>query len=89
MAPDNHTDLIVDESVTDTPPTTPALPVGAGFTAQLRTDEDGAETAEIIMALVIFTIGMMAAWAYLRDVLRERVTAVADCISDAAEESSC
>lgn len=55
---------------------------------KFRADETGAETAEIILALVLLVIGMMVAWAVLRDTLRTKVEDTATCIEEAGGDTT-
>lgn len=58
----------------------------------LRKDERGAESSEVILVLVLLVIGLLAAWAYLKDAIFNKATDTADCIegaNDAATQDSC
>lgn len=56
---------------------------------RLRDDERGAETSEIILALVVLVIGAIGAWHYLKERLISKTKQTADCIDNAATASSC
>ena len=49
----------------------------------LRTDERGAESSEVILVLVLLVIGLLAAWAYLKDKIFNKAVDTADCIENA------
>ena len=49
----------------------------------LRKDERGAESSEVILVLVLLVIGLLGAWAYLKDKIFNKATDTADCIENA------
>lgn len=49
----------------------------------LRNDERGAESSEVILVLVLLVIGLLAAWAYLKDKIFSKAVDTADCIEGA------
>ena len=49
----------------------------------LRSDERGAESSEVILVLVLLVIGLMAAWAFLRNKLSSSATRTGNCIGGA------
>jgi Flp pilus assembly pilin Flp len=55
----------------------------------LRRDERGAESSEVILVLVLLVIGLLAAWAFLRDKIKERTSATGNCIEGAATTTNC
>ena len=59
------------------------------FSLKALRDETGAESAEIILVLVLLVIGLMAAWAVLRDKLTGRIEDTADCIENANTQGTC
>lgn len=59
-----------------------------GFRA-LRDDERGAESSEVILVLVLLVIGLMAAFAFLRDKLGSQSSRVGNCIGGADTKTSC
>ena len=59
------------------------------FSLKALRDETGAESAEIILVLVLLVIGLMAAWAVLREKLVGRIEDTADCIESADLGTTC
>lgn len=56
---------------------------------RLVQDETGAETAEIIVSMVILVISVVVGFAILRDAMREQLNHSADCINEAVDLSEC
>lgn len=62
------------------------------FTSAVRAlgdDERGAESSEVILVLVLLVIGLMAAWAFLRDKISASATKTGNCISNADTATKC
>lgn len=55
----------------------------------LRSDERGAESSEVILVLVLLVIGLLAAWAFLRDKIKAKTSQTGNCIEDADTANSC
>jgi Flp pilus assembly pilin Flp len=55
----------------------------------LRSDERGAESSEVILVLVLLVLGLMAAFAILRNVLFAKAEGTAKCIEGAATANKC
>lgn len=55
----------------------------------LRKDERGAESSEVILVLVLLVIGLLAAWAFLRDKIKAKTSATGNCIDGAATNTNC
>lgn len=53
------------------------------FTAMTTDDESGAESSEVILVLVLLVVGLIAAWGYLREKLKDKTEGTADCIDNA------
>lgn len=62
--------------------------VRAGF-VNLREDERGAESSEVILVLVLLVIGLMGAWAVLRDKIGGQASKTANCLGAANTAKSC
>lgn len=61
----------------------------AAMFADLREDEDGAESSEVILVLVLLVIGLMAAWAFLRGKIGHAASSAGSCINGAATATKC
>lgn len=57
--------------------------------AALREDDRGAETSEIILALVVLVIGMVAAYRYIQGKLINKAEDTGDCIEGANDAAAC
>ena len=55
----------------------------------LRNDERGAESSEVILVLVLLVIGLIGAWAFLKGKLIDKVEQTGNCIDTAASRDSC
>lgn len=58
----------------------------------LRKDERGAESSEVILVLVLLVIGLLAAWSFLKDKIKNKTSQTGNCIdgaNDAATQASC
>ena len=49
----------------------------------LRNDERGAESSEVILVLVLLVIGLLGAWAFLKDKIFSKATQTGNCIENA------
>ena len=49
----------------------------------LRADERGAESSEVILVLVLLVIGLLGAWAFLKDKIIGQATKTGNCIEGA------
>lgn len=49
----------------------------------LREDERGAESSEVILVLVLLVIGLLGAWAFLKERIIGQATKTGNCIEDA------
>lgn len=57
--------------------------VRAGF-ANLREDERGAESSEVILVLVLLVVGLMGAWRVLKNQITKSATNTSNCIATAS-----
>lgn len=55
----------------------------------LASDESGAESSEIILVLVLLVVGLMVAWAFLRNKISAQASHVGNCIGGAATANNC
>ena len=60
----------------------------ATLTAMLR-DEDGAESSEVILVIVLLVVGLMGAWAFLRGKIGGQASHVGGCIGSANTATTC
>lgn len=51
----------------------------------LREDERGAESSEVILVLVLLVIGLLGAWAFLKDKIIKQAETTGNCITNANE----
>jgi Flp pilus assembly pilin Flp len=49
----------------------------------LRNDERGAESSEVILVLVLLVIGLLGAWAFLKEKIFNKATMTGNCIENA------
>jgi len=63
------------------------LSIFIGNLRRLNDDERGAESSEIILALVLLVIGLIAAWTLFKDKLIGQLGRTGDCIENAANAS--
>lgn len=57
--------------------------------ASLTNDETGAESAEVILVLVLLVIGAMVAWGFLRNKITSQASRTGNCIGNANSATSC
>ena len=55
----------------------------------MREDERGAESSEVILVLVVLVIGLLAAFAVIRNKLSSSSTKISDCIGSANTSTTC
>ncbi len=56
--------------------------------AKMR-NEEGAETVEVIIFLVIIVVGLTGAWFALRNALADNTDRITDCVNDGADAADC
>lgn len=54
----------------------------------LREDERGAESSEVILVLVLLVIGLLGAWAFLKEKIFAKATDTGNCIENANDVTS-
>lgn len=53
--------------------------------ANLRDEEDGAESSEVILVIVILVIALGGAWMFLRKKISGAATSAGNCIAGASD----
>jgi hypothetical protein len=61
----------------------------SGFDGLQTNDERGAESSEVILVLVLLVIGLLGAWAFLRDRIGTQASRTGSCISGANTATTC
>lgn len=57
--------------------------------ADLRNEETAAESTEVILFLVLVVIGLLGAWAFLRNRISQSAEDVGNCIGSADTTNDC
>lgn len=57
--------------------------------SDLRADERGAESSEVILVLVLLVIGLIGAFAFLKEKLQGQSSKIGNCIGSADTAQSC
>jgi hypothetical protein len=57
--------------------------------AEMNRNEEGAESVEVIIFLVIFVLGLVGTWMFIRNKTADQGSRIGECIAGAEGQDNC